>query len=53
MYYGLISYRNDSSKRYIRNNTPKIGHVLVLTKPLGMGILSTAIKRDLIPCKSI
>ncbi len=48
MYYGLsvtgIIHPND----VIRNNTSKIGHVLVLTKPLGMGILTTAIKRDLL-----
>jgi selenide,water dikinase len=40
-------------KDIIRNNTPKIGHVLVLTKPIGMGILTTAIKRDLIPLNLI
>lgn len=48
MYYGLsvtgIIHPND----IVRNNTSKIGHVLVLTKPIGMGILTTAIKRDLL-----
>jgi len=48
MYYGLsvtgIIHPND----IIKNNTSQIGHVLVLTKPLGMGILTTAIKRDLL-----
>ncbi len=48
MYYGLsvtgIIHPND----VVRNNTSKIGHVLILTKPLGMGILTTAIKRDLL-----
>lgn len=51
MYYGLsvtgIIHPND----VLRNNTSKIGHVLVLTKPLGMGILTTAIKRDLLDKK--
>lgn len=49
MYYGLSVTGMIHPNKVIRNNTPKIGHVLVLTKPLGMGILSTAIKRDLLP----
>ncbi|MBD3829346.1 MAG: selenide, water dikinase SelD [Arcobacter sp.] len=48
MYYGLSVTGMIEPNKVIRNNTPKIGHVLVLTKPLGMGILTTAIKRDLI-----
>ena len=32
----------------VGGHTPKIGHVLVLTKPIGLGILTTAIKRDLL-----
>lgn len=48
MYYGLSVTGMIHPNEIIRNNTPKIGHVLVLTKPLGMGILTTAIKRDLI-----
>ena len=51
MYYGLsvtgIIHPND----IVRNNTSKIGHVLVLTKPIGMGILTTGIKRDLVDLK--
>ncbi|KAB7887799.1 selenide, water dikinase SelD [Poseidonibacter ostreae] len=51
MYYGLsvtgIIHPND----IVRNNTSKIGHVLVLTKPIGMGILTTGIKRDLVDMK--
>ena len=49
MYYGLSVTGMIHPNQIIRNNTPKIGHVLVLTKPIGMGILTTAIKRDLIP----
>ncbi len=48
MYYGLSVTGLVHPKKILRNNTAKIGHVLVLTKPLGMGILTTAIKRDLI-----
>jgi selenide,water dikinase len=49
MYYGLSVTGMIHPNDIIRNNTPKIGHVLVLTKPIGMGILTTAIKRDLLP----
>lgn len=53
MYYGLSVTGMIHPDKIIRNNRPKIGHVLVLTKPLGMGILSTAIKRDLLPLNII
>ncbi len=48
MYYGLSVTGMIHPKDILRNNTAKIGHVLVLTKPLGIGILTTAIKRDLL-----
>lgn len=48
MYYGLSVTGMIHPNKIYRNNTAKIGHVLVLTKPLGMGILTTAIKRDLL-----
>ena len=48
MYYGLSVSGLVHPDKILRNNTAKIGHVLVLTKPLGMGILTTAIKRDLL-----
>ena len=53
MYYGLSVTGMIHPDKIIRNNRPKIEHVLVLTKPLGMGILSTAIKRDLLPLNII
>ena len=53
MYYGLSVTGMIHPDKIMRNNTPKIGHVLVLTKPLGMGILSTAVKRDLLPLNLI
>lgn len=53
MYYGLSVTGLIEPNKIIRNNTPKIGDVLVLTKPLGMGILTTAIKRDLLDLKLI
>ncbi len=48
MYYGLSVTGMVHPKKILRNNTAKIGHVLVLTKPLGIGVLTTAIKRDVI-----
>ena len=48
MYYGLSVTGMIHPSKVLRNNTPKIGHVLVLTKPIGMGILTTAIKRDVL-----
>ncbi len=53
MYYGLSVTGLIHPKRIVQNNTAKIGHVLILTKPLGTGILSTAIKRDLLGEKSM
>jgi len=48
MYYGLSVTGLIHPKKISRNNTAKVGHLLILTKPLGTGILSTAIKRDLL-----
>jgi selenide,water dikinase len=48
MYYGLSVTGMIHPDNIYRNNRAKIGHVLVLTKPIGMGILTTAIKRDLL-----
>lgn len=49
MYYGLSVTGMIHPNEIVRNNGAKIGDVLVLTKPIGMGILTTAIKRDLLP----
>jgi cysteine desulfurase NifS/selenium donor protein len=35
-------------QRILRNSTAQVGDALVLTKPLGMGILTTAMKRGLV-----
>ena len=40
--YGLAVTGRAESGFFIRNNTPKIGHSLILTKPLGVGIIMTA-----------
>jgi selenide,water dikinase len=48
MFYGLSVTGMVHPNKIYRNNTGKIGHALVLTKPVGLGILTTAIKRDLL-----
>jgi len=35
--------------RIVRHNTPAIGHVLVLTKPLGTGVVVTAAGKGMVP----
>ena len=53
MLYGLsVSGFVNPSKIY-RNSTIRDGDLLILTKPLGMGILTTAIKHDKLDSKSI
>jgi selenide,water dikinase len=53
MLYGLSVTGVVHPKKIIRNNTLEEGSVIVLTKPLGMGILTTAIKADLVDEKTI
>lgn len=48
MKYGLSVLGTAHPKDIKRNNTGKVGDVLILTKPLGMGIMTTAIKADLL-----
>jgi len=53
IFYGLSATGIGDPKKIYRKNSAKIGHVLVLTKPLGMGILTTAVKRNLIRGKEV
>jgi selenide,water dikinase len=46
--FGLAVTGRVHPDRILRNNTARPGDVLVLTKPLGVGILTTAIKRGLL-----
>lgn len=48
MTYGLSVTGFVHPQKIYRNNTLRVGDVLVLTKPLGMGILTTAIKADML-----
>jgi selenide, water dikinase len=45
--YGLSVTGLIHPDRIIRNNTPRAGDLLILTKPLGSGIISTAVKGGL------
>jgi selenide,water dikinase len=51
--YGLSVTGWVEVDRVVRNNGARVGDALVLTKPLGLGILTTALKRDLVSEKEI
>ncbi|ASM39352.1 selenophosphate synthetase [Campylobacter sputorum subsp. bovis] len=53
MYYGLSVTGKVNPKNFWSNSTAKIGDVLILTKPLGIGVLSTCIKADILNLKEI
>jgi selenide, water dikinase len=46
--YGLSVTGFVEEDRVVTNNGARIGNALVLTKPLGLGILTTALKRELV-----
>ena len=46
--YGISVTGTIHPKKVIKNNGAKPGDILVLTKPLGIGIITTAIKRGLV-----
>jgi len=45
--YGLAVVGVTNPQKVIYNNTPEIGDALILTKPLGVGIVSTALKGEI------
>jgi selenide, water dikinase len=51
--YGLAVTGFVESDRAVTNAGARVGDALVLTKPLGLGILTTALKRDLVSEKEI
>lgn len=53
MTYGLSVTGFVHPQKFYRNNTLREDDVLILTKPLGMGILTTAIKADLLAIKAV
>lgn len=48
LFFGLSVTGKAHPKQFIANNTAQIGDVIILTKPLGIGILSTALKGGLL-----
>ena len=48
MTYGLSVTGFVHPEHIYRNNTPRVGDLLILGKPLGMGVLTTAIKADML-----
>ena len=53
MTYGLSVAGFVHPQKIYRNNTPRVGDVLILTKPIGMGVLTTGIKADMLNAKVI
>lgn len=51
--YGLSVTGLVDPERIVRNSTARPGDVLILTKPLGTGIISTAIKGELAPQQAV
>jgi len=47
--YGLVAIGEVQPDLLVRNSTAKPGDVLILTKPIGTGIIATAIKKDAAP----
>jgi selenide,water dikinase len=47
--YGLVATGRVKKENLTLNSTAKAGDVLILTKPLGSGIIATAIKKDKAP----
>jgi len=53
MKYGLSVTGLVHPDKYYCNNTIKPGDVIILTKPLGMGVITTSIKGEMVDAKTI
>jgi selenide,water dikinase len=51
--YGMCAIGEVAPNRIVRNSTAQPGDALVLTKPIGTGIISTAIKKDAAPAEAV
>jgi len=51
--YGMVAIGEVHPDRIVTNAGARAGDVLVLTKPIGTGILTTALKRDLLPAAEL
>lgn len=47
--FGLVVAGVVDPARVTRNSAARAGDVLVLTKPLGVGVMTTALKKGLLP----
>ncbi|MDR0525538.1 MAG: selenide, water dikinase SelD [Spirochaetaceae bacterium] len=51
--YGLAVAGIAETAKVIRNNTPAPGHKLILTKPLGVGLIMAALRADLAEAEAL
>jgi selenide,water dikinase len=51
--FGLSVSGFVNPKKMLLNNTPRVGDVLILTKPLGTGVINTLIKADMAPAELV
>src|SRR5690348_12651277 len=51
--YGMVAIGEVHPDRIVTNAGAKPGDVLILTKPIGTGVLTTALKRDLLPAPEL
>jgi selenide,water dikinase len=51
--FGMVVVGEVHPERLVTNAGARPGDVLVLTKPIGTGILTTALKRDLLPASAL
>jgi selenide,water dikinase len=51
--YGLCAIGEVHPDRIVRNSTARPGDALVLTKPIGTGIVATALKQDAAPADAV
>jgi selenide,water dikinase len=51
--YGLAVTGLINPQQIVRNNTPAVGDCLILTKPLGTGIIATAVKGEIAPAVAV
>ncbi len=51
--YGLTVTGVIDPKKIVRNSTARPGDILILTKPLGFGIISTAVKADMVSDETV
>ena len=53
MKYGLSVTGIVHPKKFVRNNSIKSGDKIILTKPIGLGVITTGIKADMAPQSAI